>query len=123
MSVGVADSRRATFRSLRVRNFRLYFFGQLVSQSGTWLTRIAETLLVLDITNGSGAAVGVLAACQYGPVLLFAPWGGALADRVDKRKLLLVVQTVAMAQSLALAAVVFAGIQSVLIVGALAMIQ
>jgi len=58
-----------TFRSLRVRNFRLFFGGQLISQIGNWLTLIAQALLVLKITN-SGVALGLLAACQFGPVLL-----------------------------------------------------
>ena len=55
-----------TFRSLRVRNFRLFFIGQFISQSGTWMTMIAQTLLVLDMT-GSGVMLGILAACQFGP--------------------------------------------------------
>jgi MFS family permease len=101
--------RTATFSSLRVRNFRLYFFGQIVSQGGTWMTRIAQTLLVLDMTDGSGTAVGVLAAFQYGPVLLFGAFAGALADRSDKWKMLVRAQTLAMFQSLALAAVVLTG--------------
>jgi hypothetical protein len=58
-----------TFTSLRIRNFRLFFVGQLVSQSGSWLTLIAQTLLVLRLTDNSGIAVGALLACQFGPVL------------------------------------------------------
>ena len=87
-----------TFRSLRVRNFRLFFVGQLVSQSGTWMTMIAQTLLLLDLT-GSGVMLGILAACQFGPVLIFGAWAGAIADRVDKRRLLFVTQIGAMLQS------------------------
>ena len=59
---------RTTFLSLRNRNFRLYFIGQLISNSGNWLTNIALTLLILNITN-SGLDVGLLAACQYGPMV------------------------------------------------------
>jgi MFS family permease len=87
-----------TFRSLRVRNFRLFFVGQLISQSGTWMTMIAQTLLLLDLT-GSGVMLGILAACQFGPVLILGAWAGAIADRVDKRRLLFMTQIGAMIQS------------------------
>ena len=96
------------FRSLRYRNFRLFFFGQLVSQVGNWLTLVAQTLLVLKLTN-SGIALGVLAAAQFGPILILGPWAGLVADRSDKRHLLLIVQTLAMVQSFALAALAFSG--------------
>ncbi|HEY4129997.1 MAG TPA: hypothetical protein VGM50_05245, partial [Gemmatimonadaceae bacterium] len=59
-----------TFSSLRHRNFRLYFIGQMISNTGNWLTNVALTLLVLKLT-GSGVRVGILAACQYGPLILF----------------------------------------------------
>jgi MFS family permease len=97
-----------TFRSLHVRNFRLFFTGQLVSQIGNWLTLIAQTLLVLDLT-GSGVAVGVLTACQWAPVLLFGAWAGLVADRSDKRRLLVIVQSLAMLQSFVLAGLAFMG--------------
>ena len=97
---------RTTFLSLRNRNFRLYFIGQLISNSGNWLTNIALTLLILNLT-GSGLRVGLLAACQYGPMLLFSAWGGAIADRVDKRRMLLVTQSLEMAQSTGLAILAF----------------
>jgi MFS family permease len=111
-----------TFRSLRIRNFRLFFIGQLISQSGTWMTMIAQTLLVLDLT-GSGVLLGVLAACQFGPVLLLGAWTGTLADRMDKRRLLLITQSAAMAQSLTLGVVVLTGNASVPLILALASIQ
>ena len=98
----VVAHRGGTFRSLRVRNFRLFFAGQLVSQIGNWLTRIAQSLLVLSLTD-SGIALGLLAACQFGPVLVLGAWSGLVADRSDKRKLLLVVQAFAMLQSFCLA--------------------
>ncbi len=98
---------RETLRSLRSRNFRLFFGGQLISQVGNWLTMVAMTLLVFRITN-SGFALGVLAACQFGPVLVFGPWAGLVADRSDKRHLLITVQAIAMVQSFALAALAFA---------------
>src|SRR4051794_36519301 len=95
-----------TFRSLRVRNFRLFFIGQLISQVGTWLTMVALTLLVLHRTH-SGLAVGGLVACQFGPVLVLGAYGGVVADRADKRRLLLTTQTLQMLQSGVLALVAF----------------
>jgi MFS family permease len=95
-----------TFRSLHLRSFRLFFVGQLISQIGNWLTLIAQTLLVLHLTD-SGVALGWLAAAQFGPVLVFGAFAGLVADRRDKRTLLLVVQAVAMVQSFALAALAF----------------
>lgn len=102
LSVATSD----TFRSLRSRNFKLFFGGQLISQIGNWLTMVALTLLVLRITD-SGVALGLLAVFQFGPVLVFGPWAGLIADRSDKRKLLMIVQTVAMVQSFALGALAF----------------
>ena len=99
-------SRVSTFESLRVRNFRLFFGGQLISQIGNWLTLIAQALLVLKLTD-SGLALGLLAACQFGPVLVLGAWSGLVADRSDKRKLLMIVQTFAMMQSFALAFIAF----------------
>jgi len=99
-------NRGGTFRSLRLRNFRLFFGGQLISQIGNWLTLIAQALLVLKLTD-SGIALGLLAACQFGPVLFLGAWAGLVADRSDKRKLLIIVQVFAMAQSFALAAIAF----------------
>ena len=101
---GVKD----TFQSLHVRNFRLFFSGQLISQIGNWLTMVALTLLVLKLTD-NGVAIGFLAAAQFGPVLLIGAWAGLIADRSDKRKLLIIVQSIAMAQSFALAALAFSG--------------
>lgn len=95
-----------TFLSLRNRNFRLYFIGQLVSNTGNWLTNVALILLVLKIT-GSGFDVGLLTACQFGPVLFLTPWGGSIADRFDKRRLLIVTQSLEMLQSFGLAVLAF----------------
>jgi MFS family permease len=97
-----------TFRSLRSRNFRLFFGGQLISQIGNWLTLVAQALLVLKLTD-SGVALGLLAVAQFGPVLFLGPFAGLVADRSDKRRLLLLVQSLAMAQSFCMAALVFSG--------------
>ncbi len=119
--------RSATFRSLTHRNFRLFFGGQLISQTGTWLTMITQTLLVLHLAESagmsSGIAVGVLTACQFAPVLLLGAWAGAVADGSDKRRLLIVVQAGAMIQSIALAVLVFAGAATIPVVYALAAVQ
>jgi len=95
-----------TFASLRHRNFRLFFVGQSISNTGNWLTNVALTLLVLRIT-GSGFAVGVSAACQYGPILIITPWAGAVADRSNKRRALLLTQVLEMMQSSGLAVLAF----------------
>jgi MFS family permease len=97
---------RKTFLSLRTRNFRLYFTGQLISNTGNWLTNVALILLVLKIT-GSGFAIGLLAACQLGPILFLSAWGGAIADRFDKRHMLFISQSLEMAQSIGLAILAF----------------
>ena len=80
------------FRSLRVRNYRLYAGGQLVSLTGTWMQRVAQDWLVLELTN-SGTALGIVTALQFGPSLVLGLWGGMLADRGNKRKLLLATQS------------------------------
>ena len=85
---------RDTFRSLRQRNYRLYFFGQIVSVSGTWMQTVAQAWLVLRLT-GSGVSLGITAALQFTPLLVAGSWGGVLADRFDKRRLLIGTQIVA----------------------------
>jgi MFS family permease len=84
---------RQTFLALRVRNYRLYFTGQAISVSGTWMQTIALALLVLsDRVHGNGFDVGVVTALQFVPMLLLGSWGGLIADRVDKRRLLFFTQ-------------------------------
>ncbi|HET9690877.1 MAG TPA: MFS transporter [Acidimicrobiales bacterium] len=100
------DAVGRTFSSLSHRNFKLFFWGQLVSNSGNWLTTVAVTLLVLHRT-GSGADVGLLSACQFGPILLLSAWAGLVADRSNKRHLLYLTQTLEMLQSVALAGLAF----------------
>lgn len=113
---------RRTFRSLRNRNFRLFFIGQLISQTGTWLTSIAQTLLVLTMTD-SGLVLGLLLAAQFGPILLIGPWTGAFTDRVDKRKLLMRVQSIGMVQAFTLGVVVLSGRATLPVIFGLATIQ
>ncbi|WP_405166444.1 MFS transporter [Nocardia sp. NBC_01499] len=90
----VQPSRRAggMFASLAVRNYRYYFAGQVVSNTGTWMQRIAQDWLVLSLT-GSSFAVGITIAMQFLPVLLFGLYGGVIADRFGKRQLLMLTQS------------------------------
>ena len=100
---------RLTFRSMSVRNYRLYFAGQLISTTGTWMQSIAQAWLVLQIT-GSGVALGVTVALQFTPVLLVGAWGGLVADRVDKRRLLVGTQAAAGLLALVLGSVTALGV-------------
>lgn len=99
---------RRSFDSLSVPNYRRYFAGQIVSVSGNWMQMVAEIWLVLSLT-GSGVAVGATTALQFLPILLFGAWGGVLADRFPKRRLLIVTQTLMALPALVLLAVTAAG--------------
>ena len=109
-----------TFASLRSRNFRIFFTAQIVSVTGTWMQSIAQMWLVLHLT-GSGFALGVTAALQFTPMLLFGTWGGLLADRVDKRKLLMVTQSAAGLVALVLAGLTLGGLVQLWMVYVLAL--
>jgi MFS family permease len=80
---------RATFSSLRIRNYRLFAAGQVVSNTGTWMQRVAQDWLVLSLSHNSGSALGITTALQFLPMLLFGLYGGVLADRYPKRQLLI----------------------------------
>ncbi len=86
---GPAPARGGTFRSLRIRNYRLFATGQVISLTGTWGQRVAQSWLVLELSGNSGVALGFATALQFLPVLLLGLYGGVLADRYDKRKLLI----------------------------------
>lgn len=94
---------RSTFRSLRVRNYRLFAGGQVVSLTGTWAQRVAQDWLVLDLSGGNGVALGVVTGLQFLPVLLLSLWSGVLADRYDKRRALVLAQVAMAALALVLA--------------------
>ena len=102
-------SRGATFRSLRVRNYRLFAAGQVVSLSGTWGQRVAQDWLVLRLSGDSGVALGVTTALQFLPLLLLGLYGGVLADRYDKRRLLIGAQIAMGVLALLLAALDLTG--------------
>jgi MFS family permease len=95
----VAAASAGMFRSLRVRNYRLYASGQVISLTGTWMQRVAQDWLILELSGNSGTAIGLVLALQFGPALLFSLYGGVLADRYDKRRILFVTQSVMIAQA------------------------
>ena len=116
---GAFAGARRVFRSLDTYNYRLYFCGDLVSHIGSWMQTMAEAWLVGQLTH-SGVAVGATFAFRFLPVLLFGLWGGAIADRFDRRKVLLVTQTLAAVLAVALWLIVLLGVVQVWMVFALA---
>ncbi|MEA3077231.1 MAG: hypothetical protein QOF60_2139 [Actinomycetota bacterium] len=111
---------RQTFASLAVRNYRIFFFGMLVSASGTWMQSVAQGWLVLKLTD-SGTAVGLVTATQFVPMMLGGVWGGVIADRFDKRRTLFVSQSILAVAAAALAVVTLTGIVQVWMVFACAL--
>lgn len=110
-----------TFSALHVRNYRLYFTGQAISLCGTWMQTIAQSWLVLEIT-GSGAALGIITALQFLPVLILGPWGGVLADRFPKRTLLFMTQSAAGILALGLGILVATEVVELWMVGVFALL-
>jgi MFS family permease len=108
-----------TFSSLRNRNFRLYFAGQGASLCGTWMQRIAQSWLVLELTH-SGTALGLATATQFVPMLALGAYGGLVADRVAKRRLLVATQAAQAALALALGILTITGAVRLWMVFALA---
>ena len=111
------------FRSLAVRNYRLYFCAQLVSNVGTWIQRIAQDWLVLELSGGSGLALGLTVALQTVPTLILSLWSGQLADRVlDKRRLIVLTQSGMGLLTVSLGTLTLWGIASVSLVCAFALL-
>ena len=110
-----------TFRSLRTRNAKLFFGGMLVSNIGTWMQATAQALLVLRLT-GKGTSLGLITAAQFLPMLLFGPWAGVLADRINRRKMTIVTQTGLSVQAVALAVADLSGRATVGLVAVLAFV-
>nr|WP_246571068.1 MFS transporter [Kineosporia corallincola] len=99
------------FRALSIRNYRLWASGAIVSNTGTWMQRVAQDWLVLtQLTDNSGVAVGITTALQFAPVLLLAPWIGALTDRLDRRKILITTQITSAVLGLVLGLLVISGL-------------
>src|SRR5512135_3565129 len=84
---------RESFSSLFVRNYRLYYIGQIISTSGTFMQSVAQAWLVLQLTH-SGTALGITSALQYVPILILGPYGGVIADRISKREILYFTQSI-----------------------------
>jgi MFS family permease len=105
----VSAALRRSFNSLEVPNYRRYFAGQLISLSGTWMQTVAAIWLILTLTD-SGIAVGLTTALQFLPMLLIGAWGGLLADRIPKRRLLITTQALMAIPAVGLFAVTATGI-------------
>ena len=108
-----------SFGALGVRNYRFFMFGQIVSVSGTWMQSVAQAWLVLKLTN-NGAYLGIVIGLQMLPVLLFGAWGGLIADRFDKRKVLVCTGVAAAALALVLGILTLTGVVTVWMVAAIA---
>src|ERR1700729_213967 len=98
----VAGGNGRVFSSLHTRNYRLFATGQVVSNTGSWMQRVAQDWLVLELTHNSGSALGITTGLQFLPLLLFSLWGGMVADRYSKRPILMVPQASAGALALIL---------------------
>src|SRR6202042_541717 len=98
----VAGGNGRVFSSLHTRNYRLFATGQVVSNTGSWMQRVAQDWLVLELTHNSGSALGITTGLQFLPLLLFSLWGGMVADRYSKRRILMVTQASAGALALIL---------------------
>lgn len=98
------------FRSLRIFNYRLWFAGALVSNTGAWMQRTAQDWIVLtELTDRDAAALGITMALQFGPLLIMVPFTGLMADRFDRRKLLMWTQSASAVLALGLGALVLSG--------------
>jgi MFS family permease len=115
----VVRASRLTFAALSVPNYRRYFAGQSISLIGTWMQMTAQAWLVLSLTHSS-AALGIIVALQTLPVLLLAPYGGVIADRMDKRRLMIMLQSAMGLQALALGILTVTGAVTVWEIGVLA---
>ena len=116
-----ASAAHTTFAALAVPNYRRYISGQAISLIGTWMQMAAQAWLVLTIT-GSATALGAIVALQTLPVLLLGPYGGVVADRVDKRRLMVALQSLMGVQALALGLLTVTGAVALWQIGALALL-
>jgi MFS family permease len=117
----LARAGRITFAALSVPNYRRYISGQTISLIGTWMQMTAQAWLVLTLTH-SGAALGLIIALQTLPVLLLAPYGGVIADRIDKRRLMIALQAAMGVQALTLGVLTVTGVVQVWEIGVLAVV-
>src|SRR3990170_179408 len=110
---------RRGFAALGVRNYRLYWSGQVVSLIGTWMHQVSLPWLVLAL-GGSAIQLGLVALLQFGPAMFLAPFGGVLADRIDKRRALIATQVAASIQALLLFVLTATGVVQIPMVMAMA---
>src|SRR5512140_271053 len=110
---------RETFSSFQVRNYRLYYIGQIISTSGTFMQSVAQAWLVLQLTH-SGTALGITSALQYVPILVLGPYGGVIADRFPKRAILYITQSISGVLALILGILTATGLVQVWMVYVLA---
>ena len=103
------DGKLAAFRALRHRNFRLFFIGQLISLIGTWMQSVAQAWLVLKLTNSS-MALGIVAFAAYFPMIIVGLFAGAVVDRVDRRRLIVIAQVLLMLSAFVLCALTWTGV-------------
>ena len=107
----------STFRSLGVANYRLWFAGALFSNTGAWMQRTAQDWIVLaELTDQDAAAVGITMALQFGPLLLLSPVAGLLADRVDRKTVLIWTQSAQLVLALGLGILTVTGLATLGIV-------
>jgi MFS family permease len=110
------------FRSLKSRNFKLFFYGQSISLIGTWMQKTAVSWLVYQIT-GSALLLGVVGFVSLIPSLVLSPYAGSLVDRHDRYRIMVITQIISMAQAGALAAVIFFGFNNILVIIGLSLLQ
>src|SRR5437763_12027682 len=108
-ATAAAGSSGTTFRSLQIRNFRIYLSGQVISMAGTWMQAVAQGWLVLKLT-GSGTALGLVGALAFVPMLFLGAWAGVVVDRVDRRRLYIATQALCGLNALALAVLTATGL-------------
>ena len=116
----VVHAGRVTFAALSIPNYRRYYSGQAISMIGTWMQMTAQAWLVLRLTHSSSTALGLIVALQTLPVLVLGPYGGVIADRVDKRRLMIALQSAMGLQALALGLLTLTGVVQVWEIGLLA---
>lgn len=105
------ESVTTTFRSMHVRNYRLYFYGQVISIAGTWMQQVAQALFVIELADtNKGTAAGTVVALQFLPTLLFGAMAGVFIDRFDKRKLLMLTQGILGVNAIVLAVLTLSGV-------------
>ena len=111
-----------TFRSLRIRNYRLYATGALISNIGTWMQRIAQDWLVLELTDNNGVALGITTGLQFLPMLLLGAWAGAVADTHNRRRMSIITQSALAAQAILLGLLDLSGAINVPVIFALSIL-